>query len=238
MDFASRLDQSELMDTEQVGFEDFRACLRDIARVNRLTFAYRPTLAFLTQLLAQHAHARPLQIVDVGSGYGDMLRVIARWAARRRIAVELTGVDVNPWSERAAREATGAHAPIRWLTADAFSYEPPAGIDVVLSSLFTHHLPDAEIARFLRFMERRARCGWFVNDLHRHPVPYHAFRGLATLARYHRFVRHDGPVSVARAFTRDDWTRALRVAGLAPGQVEVRWWLPFRLTVARIKQSA
>ena len=236
IDFARRSTADELMDTEPVSLAEFTACLVDLARVNRMTLAYHPTLRFFDRLAERSLPVgRPLEVVDVGSGYGDMLRAIDGWAARRGVGVSLTGVDVNPWSRQAAMAATEPGRPIRWVTADAFSYEPEAGIDVVVSSLFTHHLTDALVVRFLRWMEAVARRGWFINDLHRHPVPYHFFRRFARIARLHRFVQHDGPVSVARAFVWSDWDRFLAEAGIDRDRVDVRWRVPFRLTVQRIK---
>lgn len=235
IDWTTRSNQSEWMDTERVAFEDFQRCLSDLAHVNRWTLAYRPTLAFLERVLVRRRAREPLHIVDVGCGYGDMLREIAAWAERRRVRVELTGIDLNPWSARAAREATPRGPSIEWLTADAFAYAPGRSVDVVVSSLFTHHLPDALVARFLRFMEHTARAGWFINDLHRHPVPYYFFRSFAKLAGYHRFVQHDGPISIARAFIAEDWRRLVRDSGISAGEVDVRWCVPFRLTVARLK---
>lgn len=238
LNFAERSNQDELMDTEAVSFEDFRACLVDLARVNRITLAYRPTLAFFDQLLPfARRLGRPLEVVDVGSGYGDMLRAIDAWALRRDVAVSLTGVDLNPWSRLAAIEATGPSRKIRWVTADAFAYHPPQGIDVVVSSLFTHHLPDPLVARFLSWMEANTRLGWFVNDLHRHPLPYHFFRHLAKLVGFHRFVQHDGPVSIARAFATSDWHRLLSQANIPHHDVEIAWMVPFRLTVGRLKRG-
>ena len=235
--FDARLDQDELMDVEKVSYEEFRHCLVDLTRVNVLTLAYRPTLAYFERLLPRiRALGRPLEVVDVGSGYGDMLRAIHTWAKEREVEVSLTGVDMNPWSAKSAREATPPlERPIEWVTANAFAYEPPRGIDVVVSSLFTHHLRDPEVVRFLRWMESIAKVGWFVNDLHRHPIPYYFFRTFAKLARYHRFVQHDGPVSIARAFAPADWQRLLRDADIDPARVEIAWKIPFRLTVGRVK---
>ncbi len=224
------------MDTEVVSFEEFRACLRDLTKVNRLTLAYRPTLAFFDRLLPKiKTLGRPLEVVDVGSGYGDMLRRVAAWAERRNVKVSLTGVDLNPWSARAADEATSSRAEIRWVTADAFAYEPANGIDVVISSLFTHHLPDDLVVKFLAWMETRARVGYFVNDLHRHPLPYHFFRHVSKAARLHRFVQNDGPVSIARAFEPADWRRLLADAGIARNAAKIAWKVPFRLTVERVR---
>jgi SAM-dependent methyltransferase len=231
-DLAHRSTALELMDGEGVGYEEFRDCLVDLAKVNRLTRAYPPTLSFFDRLLGRaRALGRPLEVVDVGSGYGDMLRAIDAWAVRSRVAVKLTGVDLNPWSRRAAEAATPRGRPIHWVTADAFEYRPPSGIDVVVSSLFTHHLPNPLVAHFLRWMDSTARIGWFVNDLHRHAVPFHFFRHFAKVARFHRFVQHDGPVSIARAFTVSDWERLISAAGLERNKVSIRWKVPFRLTV-------
>ena len=73
--------------------------------------------------------------------------------------------------------------------------------------------------------------------LHRHPVPYHFFRRFARVAHLHRFVQHDGPVSIARAFVTADWERLLAAAGIARDAVDVRWRVPFWLTVQRLKAS-
>jgi hypothetical protein len=121
------------------------------------------------------------------------------------------------------------------VTADAFEYLPPGGIDVVISSLFAHHLPNPLVAKFLRWMDSTARIGWFVNDLHRHPVPFHFFRHFAKVARFHPFVQHDGPVSIARAFTVNDWERLISEAGIDHTEVSIRWKVPFRLTVESIR---
>lgn len=237
LDFSKRSNDTEWMDSPEVDAEEFRACLADLARVNRLTLGYRPTLDFLDRLLASGHPGRPIAIVDVGSGYGDMLREIDAWALRRGVEVSLTGIDVNPWARVAASAATRSRRQIQWVTADVFAYNPPGGIDVVVSSLFTHHLPDSSIVRFLAWMEANARLGWFINDLHRHPLPYHLFRGFAKLAGLHHFVQHDGPVSIARAFVPADWRRLLLAGGIdqdpVEDPVEIEWKLPFRLTVGR-----
>ncbi|MEO6376771.1 MAG: methyltransferase domain-containing protein [Caulobacteraceae bacterium] len=235
-DFARRTLTPELMDTEACDFATFRACLVDLAVVNRLTLAYRPTVDFFDRLAraGKLPAGRPTRVLDVGAGYGDMLRVLDRWAQRRGVQLEMVGADLNPFSARAANEVTAAGRPIRWITADALSLpgDPP---DVVISSLFAHHLDDDQLVSFLAWSERAARVGWFVNDLHRHAFPFHGFGLLARLMRWHRFVIHDGPVSIARAFEAGDWRDLLREAGLPKGAAKVVWRFPFRLCVERVK---
>lgn len=220
------------MDTEAVRPEDFAACLRDLAAVNTVTLARGPTVNFMRRA-TRRAPDRALTVLDVGCGDGDMLRRLHRWAGRTGRRLTLTGVDLNPLSIQSAEAATPAALGIAYRCADAF--DPALGnFDIVLSSLFTHHLSDAEVMRFLAEMEQRARVGWFVNDLHRHALAYHGFYALSSLAGWHRFVRHDGPISVARSFRRGDWQALLRAAGL-DGVAEVRWHVPFRYCVSRLR---
>src|SRR3546814_14843207 len=86
MSLAERSDAAELMDTEAVPFDEFRECLRHLERINRASLAYRPTLAWLGRLVRRHP-GRPLSILDVGFGHGDMLRRISGWAADRGVPV-------------------------------------------------------------------------------------------------------------------------------------------------------
>jgi SAM-dependent methyltransferase len=232
-DFSRRSDAAELMDGP-CDFETFRGCLEDLARANALTLTHRPTLAFLDRLRrsGRITPGRRTRIVDVGSGYGDLLRAVDRWGLKHGLNLDLVGVDLNPWSARSARQATMPNRPIRWLTADVFAHDEPC--EVVVSSLFTHHLADADLVRFLRWMEAHARVAWFVNDLHRHPLSYYGFGLLARIMRWHRFVQHDGPVSIARAFSHDDWLRLLRQSGL-DGVARVVRRFPFRLCVSRVR---
>ena len=259
IDLTHRADPAKLPEwmDEPCIYEDFRACLVDLALVNRLTLAARPTLRFLDDLwqsdptlstpsdkvrplgtpvrnkAAKDGSPNPLRIVDVGSGGGDMLRRIARWAGRRGIAVQLTGIDLNPYAARAALEFTPANTAITWITGDAFSFEQP--VDVVLSSLFTHHLAEPEIVRFLGWMERIAQRGWLINDLAREATPLKLFGLLASAARWHPFVQHDGPVSFRRSFREDDWERMAAAAGISPSALTLRRWTPGRLCVGRLR---
>lgn len=220
-------------------YEEFRACVRDLGSVNRWTFGHRPTLNFLRQLGGgQGMGQRPLRIVDVGSGGGDTLRRIAGRAHRRERPFTLIGIDLNPHATRAAEELSAGHsrfADIRWYTGDALGHTQTQSCDVVISSLVTHHMRDREIVEFLRWMEAHAAEGWFINDLLRSPRASRLFSLLATLMRWHPFVRHDGPVSFRRAFRTEDWQRLLGLAGVPPEAVRFSQPAPGRLCVTRLR---
>ena len=74
---ATRSHADELMDDPALDTATYHAVLADLARVNRLTFAYRPTLDFLRRAVGKRSR---FTLLDVGFGDGDMLRAIARWA--------------------------------------------------------------------------------------------------------------------------------------------------------------
>ncbi len=237
-DFRCRAELTEMMD-EPCSREHLRACLRDLALTNRLTMAYRPLFRWLDTLeITQLRLAEPLHILDVGCGYGDSLRRIERWAKRRGLAVELTGLDLNPDAAVIAADASPAGSAIRWVSANVFAYMPPKPFHLVVSSLFTHHLAGDDIVRFLQWMERHAQIGWFINDLSRAPIPYHFFRIFSKLARLHPFVQHDGPVSIARAFRPAEWRDLCAAAGLGPHDVQIQSFKPARLCVARRKPQS
>lgn len=233
-DLRQRSHEPELMDGDEVTPAEYAACMRDLARVNTVTLARRPTLAFIDRLLRATSGDRALTIMDVGFGGGDMLRTIHRLVRRRGREARLIGVDLNPRSEAVAAAFTPAAMRIAYHTGDYATWPDSDPIDVVISSLVTHHMTEGEIIRFLQWMEARARLGWVVNDLHRHWFAFHGFRLLATVMRWHPFVRHDGPVSIARAFRKDDWRRLLGLAG-TPDAATVQWWFPFRYCVVRPK---
>lgn len=233
--FALRSTEAELMDDPAVDYATFRDCLADLARVNDWTFARPPTLGWLAQATCRLPPGAAFTLLDVGFGEGDMLRAIHRWATRRGFRPALIGIDLSPWSAPAARAATPPGMAIDYRTGDVFDFEPERRIDFVISSLVTHHMDDETVVRFLRWMEARAAHGWFVNDLNRHPIAYYGFKALSALMRWHPFVRHDGPVSVARSFRRRDWQRLIAAAGLPRAEVSLRWHMPFRLCVGRIR---
>ena len=226
---AERSRATELMDDPALDAGDYAAVLDDLAQVNRMTLAYRPTLAFLKRAVGER---KRFSLLDVGFGDGDMLRVIARWARRRGIEARLEGIDINPNSAAAARRATPDSLPISYRTGD-YAALAGNGYDCIVSSLVAHHMTHTELVAFLRFMESEARLGWFVNDLHRHTLSWLGFPVLAAAMRWHDIVRHDGRVSIARAYRPAEWPPLLAKAGVQDARVLRAF--PFRLCVERFR---
>lgn len=221
----------EEMDDDDVAIGCYQRCLSEVDLINRLTFTHRPTLQWLARATRDLPHGATFSVLDVAYGHGDLLRAIAGWADARGLNAQLSGIDLNSRSAAVARAATPAGVDIDYRTGDVFSYRPSAPVDFIISSQFTHHLSDRAVVEFLTWLEGNSRCGWHIADLHRHPVPYYSFRIMSRLMGWHRIVRSDGTISVARSFRRGEWQSYLNIAGL---KAEVSWHTPFRLCVSRI----
>ncbi|MXO59184.1 methyltransferase domain-containing protein [Altererythrobacter salegens] len=226
---SERLQTEELMDDPSLDAATYHAVLADLAKVNAATFAYRPTLDFLARAVGNRSE---FSLLDVGFGDGDMLRQIARWADRRSIRAHLTGIDLNSRSKAAAERSSSPGDPITYLTGD---YEMLAGegFDCIISSLVAHHMSHAQIIAFLRFMDREARAGWFINDLHRHGFAWLGFPLMARVMGWHRIVRLDGTTSIARSYRPDEWPPIFTEAGIEGA--EVRRLFPFRLCIEKLR---
>ena len=219
----------EIMDDASVTEAEFSSALTDLERINRMSLAYRPVLRWLDRVVAANGGARRLSVLDVGAGGGDMLQAVAAWGEKRGVALDLAGLDRSPW---AGRHAAERGRPGRWITADLFDLDEGERFDVVLCSLFAHHLPHPVLVRFLRWLDARAGRGWLISDLHRHPVPWAVVWAGVRLLRMDPMVVHDSTVSIARGFSRSDWDKALGEAGVA---AEIRWAFPFRWQVGTVR---
>ena len=232
VDLAVRANGPEILDGEDVGPETYDAVMNDLASVSRVMLAHAPTIGFLERATRGLARGTRISVLDVGFGEGDLLRRIGRWARRRGLRVELAGIDLNPRSAAAACARTPASMPIEFQAGDVFGCDRQA--DFIVSSLFAHHLDDVDVVRYLRWMQRHARRGWFINDLHRHPLAYHGFGVTARLARWHAIVRQDGMLSVARSFRPADWRALLDQAGI---EARLLWRPMFRLCVEYLEEA-
>jgi 2-polyprenyl-3-methyl-5-hydroxy-6-metoxy-1,4-benzoquinol methylase len=232
---STRTEREEEMDAADLADARYARVLAGLARVNIVTLAARPTLAFMGAVVRSHRPARPIRILDVGFGDGGMLRAIAHWGRKHSVALDLTGIDLNPRSAAVACAATGQADGIDYRTGD-YRDLAGGGWDIILSSLVTHHMSDAERQEFLRFMDTESRIGWFVNDLHRHRLPFIGYPALATLLLVDPIVRRDGQLSIARSFRAAEWEAMLADAHIMGAAI--KRWFPYRLCVEKIMPTA
>lgn len=226
-DFSQRSSENEIMDAGIGSFELFDESLKQIEAINRLTLGYHPVLSWLNRQLSL-PQPQPVTILDVGSGRGELLRCIWRLARKKHVRVRLTGVDIDSWSAPAARHATPEYMDIDYRIGNVVDRDIEA--DFIVSSHVTHHMKHDEVVTLIRWLQAHARRGWFIIDLHRHPIPFMLAKALLCLTPVNPMVRNDGAVSVARAFTVRDWEDMVQQAGVV---VQIRGHFPFRYGIAR-----
>jgi len=180
---------------------------------------------------AKHAGtAAPVRVLDVACGGGDVMRDVARRAARAGIAVELHGCDRSAVALEHARRGSAAWPMISFERRDVLGAPLPGGFDLVTCSLFLHHLADGDAACLLGSMAEAGRA-LLLQDLRRTRAGYAlAWAGLHTLTRS-EVARIDGLRSVRAAFTLAEARQLCERAGLDgaavapcwPQRLQVRW---------------
>lgn len=234
VDLSCRSTESERLDTPDIAPSELERVLQDLGRFNGTMFGRTPILSWLRRAVESQPAGTATHVLDVGCGYGDLLRAVRRWSRNRGLDVALHGIDLNPETVRIAQTATRPEDRINYHIADVFGYRPEAPVDLIVSSLFAHHLSDDALVRFLRWMEANARRGWLICDLQRHVVPYALIGPLGKLSRVHPIVVSDGRISVARSLTRPEWRGRLDEAGISRQAVTIRWFL-FRHVIGRLR---
>jgi 2-polyprenyl-3-methyl-5-hydroxy-6-metoxy-1,4-benzoquinol methylase len=213
----------ELMDDPALDPAEHRLALAGLARVNRLSRSADVLWPPVARLVRRTSD-RPVRILDVATGSGDVALSLVRKAARAGVRVEVAGCDVSPTAVRTATEAAGGTAS--FFVHDVIRDPLPTGFDVVTCSLFLHHLSEPDAVTVLRRMKDAAARLVLVNDLERCRLGYlAAWVGTRLLSRS-RVVRYDGPVSVRQAFTPHEAVELARAAGLTGAAVGRRF--PFR----------
>jgi len=194
---------------------DLAECLADVARLNGVFGGRLVTLGHVKRLLARVPADRPAVVVDLGTGGADIPRALVRWARRRRRPIRVLAVDRDEAALRVAARTIATYPEILLVQADVLALPlPPRSVDVAISALTLHHLEPAAAAACLEAMDEVARVGFVVNDLFRSRSAY-ALVWLATrLFARNRMSRHDGPLSVLRAYTPAELGQLCRVAAI------------------------
>lgn len=209
---------TELMDLPGADRDELARTLEDLAWINRRLGGTRLVHTALAPLL--HGLRGPIRILDVATGYADIPRAIVRWGRRRRLAIEVEGLDHHDQILALARQASATYPEIHLRQGNALDLPYPDGhFDVVLASLILHHMEGEEQVRLLRELYRVARRAVLVNDLRRGHWPF-----LLTWASLHvvsrsRLIHHDGPLSVRRGFLPGELSALAREAGWAGPRV-------------------
>ena len=228
------------MDDPDASVPMLEAALVELPRINAWLGGY---LATLKTLDAYRRYDRPsaLRILDVGTGIGDYPFEMVKWGLKRGVDVHVTALDLSPetvaFAIRASdRQPAHVRRRVEFVEGDALSLPMSEdSYDICTSALFLHHLTEDECRRSIKEMCRVASKGIIVNDIHRHLVAYYGIRIVTRILPFSHMVRHDGPVSVLRAFRRSDLCQVAETASLHGWGL--RWHWAFRWVLTTLPQA-
>ncbi len=214
------------MDRPDLDAEEHRRALRGLARLNRVSNSVGVVWPAVSAAARQAKG--PLRVLDLATGGGDVPLGLWRRACRFGLTLDILGVDVSPRAVKLARgRARSAGTAIQFATLDVLADSLPQGFDVILASLFLHHLGEQQAVGVLAKMAAAARQLVLVNDLVRSRRDLILVALGARLLTTSRVVWTDASLSVRAAFTVAELGALAEAAGLQGATIER--WFPCRM---------
>lgn len=230
LSFRQRSYQKELLDNKNIQFDDIRLNMQELDFINRKLGGHDITLDGVVALIKDQVNFNSrLTVMEIGCGGGDNLRAIRNWAERIHLAVQLSGVDINPECIAYAKQQK-RNKGIEFIVSDYKSVLTEQKPDIIFSSLFCHHFTEGELIFMLRWMKQNSRIGFFINDLHRHRLAYYSIKFLTQVFSRSYLVKNDAPLSVQRGFKRKEWVAIFEQAGISNFNCKWRWAFRWLLT--------
>lgn len=223
--FTQRSGQKELLDNPAIPFEDIKRNMQELDTINTLLGGHKITQKGFDILRKHISPETEIHIVEIGCGGGDNLRAIKTVADKKKLPVKLIGVDINPECIAYAQQQP-ANKDITFICSDYKTVIFPQPPHIIFSSLFCHHFTDDELVEMLQWQYQNSTIGFFINDLHRHPLAYYSIKIITKLFSKSYLVKNDAPVSVQRSFIKKDWEKLLQGAHI--NNYTIRWQWAFR----------
>lgn len=223
---------SELMDDPDLDVQSHQKALCGLGRINAVTRPHRLLVKKILKLGS--VLKRPISVLDLACGSGDLLCAIGIAASRMNVPVHLTGRDIASVAiEFAQKRAIACGQKVSLQVADVFDASNRTTYDVVCCSLFLHHLTNEMAIQLLRVMKQLANNLVLVADLRRTLMGYlYATVGTRLLTNS-RIVHIDGVKSVRAAFSITEIEAMVNSAGMLGAEIVNFWPQRFLLTWAK-----
>lgn len=232
--FKSRSYQKELMDDLNLASDALKQNLRELELVNTYLGGYKVTLSALDKLNLKSN--KKYKILDIGSGAGDMLKHMAKWAKDKGLNIEFIGMDANQFMIDYAQNSCVDYSNISFQKQNIFEAKPQdLETDIITMNLFCHHFTDEELKQIIERVSMSSSKVIIINDLHRHPIAYYSIWLLTRIFNGSYLVKNDAPLSVKRAFKRNDFRKIF--VNTSFEDVTIVWNWAFRWQVCALRSE-
>ena len=222
----------EIMDDLEFHEEVVFQTLRELDFINQWLGGNAVTLKAIEKVWKAIPKEHPASIADLGCGSGEMLQLISKKADQQNRKVQLTGIDANPHIVNYARNHSSNIGQVHFEALNIFSSEfQMQNFDIIVATLFLHHFSDDELIHLFTSLKKQAKHGIIVNDIHRHPIAYYSIKWLTSIFSKSSMVKYDAPLSVLRAFKRNELELILKKAGVENYELEWRWAFRWQLII-------
>jgi 2-polyprenyl-3-methyl-5-hydroxy-6-metoxy-1,4-benzoquinol methylase len=211
------------MDDPALATERLQGALTGLTRLNFVSNSSRIVWRPIRQL-ALELKTNCLRVLDIATGSGDVPMALWRRAKRAGVSLEIQGIDFSARSVEFAREkGKRAGAAITFECRNALTDDLPTNYDVVICSLFLHHLTNDDAVNLLRRMAAAAKRLALVNDLRRSTYGLTLAYVASRLLSRSEVVHVDALRSVRAAFTPSELQDMASKAGLRDAVIGHRW---------------
>jgi 2-polyprenyl-3-methyl-5-hydroxy-6-metoxy-1,4-benzoquinol methylase len=220
---AQRQLEPEEMDDPAIATERLHGALTGLTRINFVSDSARIVWSPIARL-ARTLNVDRLRVLDIATGAGDVPRALWRKARRAGLNLEIRGIDFSPRSiEFAEQRAVQTKTPVAFECRNALTDDLSTDYDVVMCSLFLHHLSNDDANKLLGRMAAAARRLVLISDLRRCRLGWGLAYIVSRVITRCDVVHIDAVRSVRAAFTMAELQQMAAHAGLADATIARCW---------------
>jgi len=228
-----RSNEAELMDDPSVPEEDLNTALSDISRVNRLLGGNGITINAVLKQIDESPNTKEWVIMDLGSGDGEMLRLLHDKVVKKAVKVRLIGIDINDACLNQAKKLSELYPAIEFYNKNIFTLsKEDFYCDIIICTLTLHHFRDEDIKKVLKKSLTLVSKVLIINDIHRNILTYYLFKLFSFFFIKGYIAKNDGLVSIKRGFKRKELLHLAKELQIDSYQLDWKWAFRYRWVIS------
>lgn len=205
----TRSDKQEQLDNLSLQGEPLHKALKSLGWINKWFGNHRSTINSI--LYVYNKEQKPLKIIDLGCGGGDLILAIAKELRKKKVQFSILGIDGNNSSLKYAGEKCAGFEEITFQQADILSPAfKPAPCDILITSHFIYHFPETELVRFINNKLTNVSTAFICSELERSRIAFFLFKLTGFLLPVSKLAKQDGQLAIKRSFTKKEWLSVLK----------------------------